>query len=200
MVNLHPENFTTHHPSRQVNSIYFDTPTLECLNDNLRGVANRNKLRLRWYGDHPRHVNAQLELKRKRGMVGDKKIFNLPYKVDLTNSWSTITAQLKQHAPIEWRLIIDEAVRPTLINRYQRDYYVSRDGEMRVTLDYDQVAYDQRFGIRPNLRTKTIIPKTVIIELKSPASAQARLTNIVQGFPIRRTRNSKYTSGVLASF
>ena len=36
--------------NRQVNSIYFDDVDFSSVRDNLAGISQRNKLRLRWYG------------------------------------------------------------------------------------------------------------------------------------------------------
>ncbi len=64
-INLHPDLFSEAYPPRQVNSLYFDTRDLDCLNDNLIGTGQRKKLRLRWYGAGYDAVQGTLELKCK---------------------------------------------------------------------------------------------------------------------------------------
>jgi hypothetical protein len=88
---------------------------------------------------------------------------------------------------------------PTLLNRYQREYYVTPDGAIRATLDFDQVAYDQRLSPRPNLHARLPFDDTVVIEIKTDQEHAERLRQVVACFPTRRSRNSKYVGGVLAA-
>ena len=90
-------------------------------------------------------------------------------------------------------------IQPTLFNRYQWEYYVSRDGAIRATLDFNQYACDQRFSLRPNLHRPLPIPDTVVIELKALPDAIERLQEVVASFPLPRSRNSKYATGLLAA-
>ena len=50
VLHLHPAGIRRLHPTRTVQSIYFDTPFGRALEENRAGVSRRNKLRLRWYG------------------------------------------------------------------------------------------------------------------------------------------------------
>ena len=59
------------YPSRGVKSLYFDTINFESIKDNLSGVSQRQKLRLRWYENKSTH--PVLELKKRNGRIGDKK-------------------------------------------------------------------------------------------------------------------------------
>jgi SPX domain protein involved in polyphosphate accumulation len=38
-------------PKREINSLYFDTPDFRCVKENLAGISNREKIRLRWYNE-----------------------------------------------------------------------------------------------------------------------------------------------------
>ena len=88
---------------------------------------------------------------------------------------------------------------PTLLNQYQREYYVTPDDAIRVTLDFGQVAYDQRFSPRPNLRVRLPITDTVVIEIKAAREQAERLQEIAAQFPVLRSRNSKYVRGLIAA-
>ena len=57
------KNFFNQFEKRKVNSIYFDTKNFSYLIDNLDGVSNRLKVRLRWYDQIGSALN--LELKKK---------------------------------------------------------------------------------------------------------------------------------------
>ena len=69
------------HEDRIVNSIYYDTNDFKSAQDNLAGISDRKKYRIRWY-NYEEVVTPKLEVKIKNGSVGTKKIFPLP-KLDL---------------------------------------------------------------------------------------------------------------------
>jgi hypothetical protein len=81
-----------------------------------------------------------------------------------------------------------------------REYFVTPDGEIRCTLDYDQQAYDQRLSVKPDLHRRLPIRELVIIEVKAPECHAERMWEMVARFPVRRSRNSKYALGVLSAF
>jgi hypothetical protein len=86
-----------------------------------------------------------------------------------------------------------------LLVRYRREYYVSADRRVRVTLDLDQAAYDQQLGLRPNLRFRLPVSDLIVIEVKADREHAARVQEIVADFPVPRSRNSKYVQGMLAA-
>ena len=51
------------HPNQTINSLYFDDLKHSSVKDNLSGVANRSKYRLRWYGGLLHDVNNNFEEK-----------------------------------------------------------------------------------------------------------------------------------------
>jgi len=198
-IGLHPAGFVVAYPPRRVNSLYWDTLHLSSLDANLAGLNVRNKLRCRWYGDDVAAIQPHLELKHKRNLLGYKKQIIPPCTLDLTRSWHEILQSLRAHIDAEWYLIFQTVNQPTLLNHYWREYYVTPDGLVRVTLDYNQVTYDQRFCLRPNLNLKLPIADTVVIEIKADQAHADRVQDIVSQFPIPRTRNSKYAEGMLAA-
>ena len=48
----HTDSFTVSYPPCQVNNIYFDTIERDLFIEHLDGVANRAKVRFRWYGEN----------------------------------------------------------------------------------------------------------------------------------------------------
>ena len=119
-IRMHPTGFGVAYPPRRVNSLYLDTPHLSSLNDNLAGLAGRQKLRLRWYGDGARVVEPLLELKQKCNLLGIKKQLLLHSELDLASSWRDILGTVKACAAPEWRVLLQTADQPTLLNHYQR--------------------------------------------------------------------------------
>ncbi|MCA9996583.1 MAG: polyphosphate polymerase domain-containing protein [Anaerolineales bacterium] len=198
---LHPAGFRTAYPTRLVNSLYLDTPHLNALTANIIGVSDRQKLRLRWYGDFQQNpvIQPVLELKFKHNLVGGKQRFALSEPLDLRQPWSIILATLSEQVPSKWRPLLTAASQPTLINQYHRDYFVTPDSQIRATLDYAQKAWDQRLSPRPNWHHPLPSDDLLIIEIKGDVAQAERLEAIMAHFPAQRTRNSKYANGLLAS-
>lgn len=199
---LHPAGFRTAYPSRIVNSLYFDTPDLDAFQENLAGVAERRKLRLRWYGslNSGQISDPTLELKYKENLVGGKKRLGLALTLDLAQPWSQLMVQLRHALPLAEQNLLNVASQPTLLNQYKRDYFVTPDGTVRATLDYQQRAYDQRLGRLPNIKRPLPLEDLVVIELKSGLDQEARLEEMMAHFPAQRSRNSKFVNGVVVSF
>ena len=198
-IRLHPAGFTVAYPSRRVNSLYLDTLHMSSFNDNLEGVSVRQKLRLRWYGDEMRSVQPALELKQKHNLVGRKKQVLLPSELDLTVPWVESVASIRANVGPKWQTILQTVDQPVLLNWYQREYYVTLDGTVRATLDYDQAAYDQRLLPRMSLRCPLPISDLVVIELKASLEHADRLEDAASQFPVSRSRNSKYARSLLTA-
>lgn len=198
-IRLHPAGFVVAHPPRQVNSLYLDTPHLRSLNDNLEGLSARQKLRLRWYGTSVEGIRPSLEIKEKCNLLGRKKQTLLPCELDLALPWSETLKAIHANVASAWQVLMQTMNQPTLLNHYQREYYATLDGAIRVTLDYNQVAYDQRLTPRPNLRIRLPLADAVVIEIKTGAKHAGRLEEVAAWFPPSRSRNSKYAQGLLAS-
>ncbi|MBN1877956.1 MAG: polyphosphate polymerase domain-containing protein [Anaerolineae bacterium] len=198
-IRLHPSGLGVAYPSRRVNSIYLDTLHMSSFAANLVGVSARYKLRLRWYGEATTGIQTVLELKRKDNMLGDKLQYALPCMLDLNRPWKEIVDTVFTGVPSEWQVWMQTMRHPTLFNHYQREYYVTSDGVVRVTLDFALAVYNQRMTQRPNLRARQPLPGIIVLEIKAGQDQEDRLQEIVSEFPIPRSRNSKYVNGLLAA-
>ena len=184
---------------RQVNNIYFDTAGYNDYFDNVLGVANRRKIRIRWYGETLGHIEKPvLEIKTKKGLVGDKWSFKLqPFTMDNEISHEKLQQLFKAS---DLPLPILESTRmvfPTLLNSYSRRYFLSADGEFRITLDYDLI-YRR---IESKMNNFSRLPKrdpNKIVELKYSLENDSRANAISTQFPFRLNKNSKYVNGVNA--
>jgi hypothetical protein len=200
-VNMHPEVFIEAYPPRRVNSIYFDTYDIGCLDQNLIGISERAKARFRWYGEDCSRVEGILELKRKENQLGRKELFPVPAPLDLgAISWSTFMQRLREQISGPTAVWMAGAEQPTLITRYMREYYESRDHQVRLTIDYDQIAHEQITHSAPNLEVRAPIPSLIVVEVKAEQALHRRVSNVLSSFPIQVGRNSKYVNGVLDSF
>ena len=199
-IRLHRACLRVAYPPRWVNSLYLDTLQYGNLRASLDGLGVRRKVRCRWYGqDLGSAAEVYLELKERHGLVGAKRRCRLPCSLDMTRRWSDILPRVRDRAGDEWQATLLGTNQPVLLNRYWREYYVSFDRTVRVTLDSSQEAYDQRRGLRPNLRARLPMPDLVVIEVKADRAHAARVQEIAADFPLPRSRNSKYVQGVLAA-
>jgi hypothetical protein len=90
--------------------------------------------------------------------------------------------------------------RPALLNGYRREYYESRDHQVRITIDYDLVAYEQFMHLSPNLVNTAPIPGQTVVEVKADPALHRRLSNVLSSLPLQVSRNSKYVNSILDSF
>jgi len=182
---------------RFINNIYLDSPGLAAYFENLNGLADRTKLRIRWYGGLLGPVRKPvLEFKIKRGLVGTKAAYRMkPFALERGFGFEDLRPVLEDPELPEGVRVELAHVEPALINRYRRKYFLSADGRYRVTVDsglefYRVHRHDNRFLARSTL------PDSTVMELKYSgdiAELDDRITNF---FPFRVTRMSKYVSGL----
>ncbi|MAT44250.1 MAG: hypothetical protein CL609_18115 [Anaerolineaceae bacterium] len=199
-VRTNPFAFRTPFPSRIVNNIYFDTEDLNAYQDHLSGVEARRKLRFRWYGETVEEIRGQLEVKHKQGDTGWKWIQPVESMLDLTTlDWQTIRGKLSAQVDPRINTLLDCA-RPVMINRYRRDYYVTADNQIRLTLDYDLKSYKQQNHLKPNLTFLNPYLDIVVIEFKCAITHADQMADVLARFPLRVGAYSKYVNGMEAYF
>ena len=86
-------------------------------------------------------------------------------------------------------------LRPVLVNRYSRKYWLSRDKRYRLTMDHKLwfgsfVAFDNT-----SLRCARE-ENDVIVEIKYHPDNDHSFSEIANGFEFRQTRSSKYVAGI----
>ena len=192
--------FSVAHPSRSINNIYFDTYDYAAYEENLAGISSRSKVRYRWYGDSVYPAVGTLEVKCKRNNFGWKlnyKVKSPPYTEKA--KWREIMKLLIDQLPPEGRRWLIECPQPTLVNRYQREYLVSRCGLIRATVDTSLRGYDQRYKPWPNWKRHSNLPKIIVLEVKCGLQEREALTQMLSKIPLRSGRCSKYVLGVKSS-
>jgi len=196
---LHPLAFSEAYPMRTVHNVYFDTIELSAYAENLAGVSERTKVRYRWYGDSMLPAPGKLEIKQKRNQYGWKLLYKVPeLEVDEATRWKDIIADISRQIDHEGQLWMEQNPWPIMINHYRRYYYLSACGRVRITLDFDQMTWDQRKSPRPNVRLKANLPETIVVECKFDRNERQLATQILNGLPIRVARHSKYMNAVSA--
>lgn len=187
ILQLHPASFTKIFPDRKINNVYFDTPNMTCLNDNLSGVARRKKFRVRWYGEDTTTINHPvLEIKYKENELGGKK--NLPVEDFDLNDLERSTKAVNQLLFNRFSLI------PALLNSYYRSYWMSADGQFRITIDADLCFHALRHS--PAFMHYVKRDQAIILELKYDQDLDNEVKNITRFLPFRLSKNSKYVNGI----
>ncbi len=197
-IHLHSSQFFRAYPDRLVNSVYFDTYDFKAFTDNVAGVSSRSKVRYRWYGDSVKPDAGVLEVKHKRNLFGWKDRFQVSEQpcIDGKTDWSTIRSEILRQVPNNGKYWLHSNPLPMFINRYQRRYFESAVDGIRVTLDSKLSVWDQRSYVFANTKYKTKIPSTTVIEIKFQRKNYDLVKDFFGGFPLRVTRNSKYTNAV----
>ncbi len=196
---LHPAGFYQPHPERWVNNLYFDTHHFFAYTENLSGASYRTKLRYRWYGQHAYPIEGALEVKCKRNYFGWKLRYPIgrsPYSEGA--NWRDIHQSLIEQAGPEGRRWLEANPQPVIINRYHRRYYVSGDDRIRATIDVEQSLFDQRYKPFPNVSNAANAPRTLVVEIKFDRGDRELASRVIQGIPVRVSRNSKYIIGLKA--
>ena len=182
-------------PEREVTSLYYDTLDYSCVRDNLSGISNRKKLRLRWYNNFE---EPKLEIKNRFSRVGNKKIFTLDFlsKKSIENLPVNALSKLifgylkSKH---EEDFIINNFI-PTLRVSYYREYYETRNG-LRITIDkkinFGQISYNQSI-----FYNKKIPFDKRIMELKFPIELKNHVNESIRNLNINPKRNSKLLLGM----
>jgi hypothetical protein len=196
-LNNHSLSFATHHPSRWVNSLYLDLHNLASFEENLSGISQRKKVRIRWYNNLYNANNATLEFKHRQAGKGYKVSYqtNLDFCSSPFN-WSRVLKKCYRELPAEGRVKWGNDQYPVLICRYLRDYYLSRCNRIRATFDKQIEVYDQRFNPRVNLKKPVSLGDYVLLELKCEDQYEQELSNLIATCPLRPSRHSKYVNGV----
>jgi len=196
-VRRHPSAFRQVYPPRTVNNIYLDSPARRDYHEHINGTANRSKTRVRWYGQ-PFAVAERpvLERKLKRGAVSGKQAYPLPplsihegcLRSSLDGAFDTAVLPPILRSSLRH-------LEPALFNRYQRHYFLSRDGTFRLTVDSGL----QFAGVQDNVRAVAFwwpVAQTVIMELKFGLDSAENAAIVTNTFPFRVTRFSKYVAGI----
>ena len=193
-----PYSFKNSFNDRFVNSIYYDTINYKALNENLSGVSQRYKTRLRWYNKLNKTNNCFLEFKMKKGVVGSKHI--IPIKLDLNLEaimHSEIIYKVSNHLSDNDYLIFNYCSHnPVVLVRYKRSYYESKSYNIRVTIDQGIRYYPQQLSNKLNISYNSRINENIILELKYLNNNHDVISDIVQYLPYRFTKSSKYVMGV----
>jgi len=184
--------FHQHYPKRWVNSIYFDDNDYTSIKENLDGVNNREKFRLRWYGKNNFVLNnPKLEIKIKKSFLNYKRIFPLK-KLNNLNLKNINHVKLINHEVNS--IIKKKLLFSTITTHYERLYLISDNKKIRATIDYNLK------GTSFNCHFQNPIFKAsrdVIVELKYKKEYDNYVRSNLKKISSRFSKNSKYINFAL---
>lgn len=182
-----PASFQTAYPDRYVNSIYLDTHNFTALNDNLGGISDRYKYRLRWYGQDFQNISRPiLEKKIKHNQLGDKNHFKMP-DFELKEGFDVIHF-------INSNSDLDMTLQPAVLIAYLRSYFVSQNQKVRATIDRQLCYYFFQGNLFFQQQAKN--DDAIILEIKYDEKLDSELDYIFQNIPFRLSKNSKFVHGM----
>ena len=188
-----------HHPKRWIFSIYFDTPGRKSLGDNLIGISNRDKFRLRWYSENkqlgmsPNQIRA--ELKYRRNSLGGKNVFEFTKEQskEIVGSHFRLPSHMLEDLQDEISLPgYFFNCSPVIQVCYCRDYYIDEAG-VRLTIDKQISFSDCCFSKSKNIHWHPFTKSVVEVKYSPILSSHANI--LLSGLPLRTVRNSKYVLG-----
>lgn len=182
--------FRNQYPLRNVNSIYFDTHDYISIRQNLDGVSNKKKIRIRWYGEKDVLTKPIIEIKSKKGFETKKE--SIPIKeldnLKLISIKNLKTIQDKLNLKLKQKKIIY----PVLTTHYEREYFISSNGKIRATVDYNLKSI-----FLSNLSQIDIIKNfknICILELKYPTGLDKYVRENLKDISLRLSKNSKFVN------
>ncbi|MFH1479060.1 MAG: VTC domain-containing protein [Candidatus Omnitrophota bacterium] len=197
ILNLHPANFSRIYYERYINNIYIDSFDMKNYFENISGLENRVKYRVRWYGDLFGEIKKpHLELKIKRGLTCAKRSFLLKGFMLDQDFCKDVFYDVVRSSDIPETLKLELGCLDfSLLNRYRRKYYISKDNRYRVTLDSDLEFYGID-SFNSNFLNESKDHISNIIEVKYEKENEESIKDITSLFPFRMTKSSKYVMGL----
>lgn len=190
---LHPFGFRRLFPARVVQSLYFDTHDEDAVQENQAGVSARAKLRWRWYGRQADEVQGQMELKVRRNQLGWKLRVPIEGNLRLEGlGQAEFCAALAGRLPLVWADHLRSGLQLSQWVCYEREYYGSADGLVRITVDRGLLLYDLRGWHR--LDRRHVVPRSpvLIVEAKAAPEHHAALAECVSALPLPVDKCSKF--------
>ena len=182
-------------PKGTVFTIYYDTPTLDCLREKQNSDYLKTKVRLRWYQLEGRvSESAFLEIKSRLGARREKFRLPLPHQ-DVWPTHGSLDAQFLQTVPRHLRAAgigIAGDYRPVLLVRYQRHRFIEPLTGFRASLDTNICAPAVSRAWR--LVSCPLPLPYCVFEFKGPRDHLPDTLRALTTFGFRKSSFSKYSA------
>ena len=182
--------FTNQYPQRKVNSIYFDDTNFSSIRENLNGVSDKKKIRIRWYGIEKKLIKPQLEIKGKKGSETRKRNYSIN---ELNNlKFSDLKNIEKIKNLVNSKIKLKKIIYPVLSTHYDRQYFISNNSKIRATVDYNmQSVYLKNIS---QIKIVKNFSKVCILELKYPTRLDLYVRRKLKNITLRLSKNSKFVN------
>lgn len=179
-----------------VRSVYFDDAKLSACRANLSGIANRRKMRIRWYDSELPDSRFFFEIKWRKNRITGKRRWEIESSIPVPElSYRDITRGVCDFLDGTDLLDAWRCTEPIVLVEYRREHFVSDDGLFRFTLDFDVRFFDQtgRRKIRNAFGER--LEHFTVLEAKFPPGYDAWLRDLLHPFSPRVGSSSKYVQG-----
>tara|TARA_Y100000589_G_C27140887_1_gene624657 strand:+ start:675 stop:1349 length:675 start_codon:yes stop_codon:yes gene_type:complete len=180
--------FKFQYPKRKVNSIYFDDLKLSSIRENLDGISNKRKVRIRWYGNSKKLISPILEIKSKKGYETKKESI----RINKLNNFEYLNPGNLEIIAREINKITNskKTIFPILTTNYEREYFISNHNEIRATVDFNLESIFLK-NLSEIYQKKKYLPET-ILELKYSTKIDKLVRSKLDEISLRLSKNSKY--------
>jgi len=185
--------------NRYVSSLYFDDPGYSSIRDNITGLSDRSKYRLRWYDKGTESscaISPRFEVKIKKGRLGKKDSVNL---TNLKDNFTTLplhqTENDVRHELRSSNILLDDYYTSVLHVRYLREYYEDNLG-LRITFD-SEIQFSYVDGLTLVLSNcPKLHYRRKIMEFKFNVELKDHVSELMRSLNMSPTRHSKYLMGL----
>ena len=185
--------------NRYVNSLYFDNPSYSSVRDNITGLSDRSKYRLRWYNSthSPNDViSPSFEQKIRKGRLGRKEITPL---TNLNENFVSLPLhQIESDIRLELQktnVLFDDYYTSVLAVKYLREYFEDNEG-LRITLD-SKIQFLYVDGMTSRLSDcPKLYNRRYVMELKFDIKLKDYVSVLLKSLNMSPTRHSKYLIGL----
>ncbi len=177
-------------PERKVNSIYFDNYIFSSIRQNLDGVSNKKKIRVRWYGDQKQLIKPMLEVKSKRGSETRKESYKIN-ELDKLKFPSLKSLEIIKDI-INIKVKNKKIIYPVLTTNYDRQYFISSNGKVRATVDYNLKSTFLKN--QSQLEINKNFPYYCILEFKYANNVDKYVRRNLKEITLRLSKNSKFVN------
>ncbi|MDB3986739.1 VTC domain-containing protein [bacterium] len=185
-------NFIEQYDSRWVNSIYYDNDFFNSILQNLDGNELKKKIRLRWYGSDEIINNLFLEIKSKKGMITQKRKINLrENKIKLNHK---LLKKIQIKILKKYPNFLGQ--NPLTKVRYNRTYFISKDKNIRATIDRN-ISYQKINNHRINFGS--LKDNDLVLEFKYNTGFDNYVRNNLRNISLRLSKNSKFINSFFGS-
>ena len=177
---------------RYIDSMYYDDEELTIAQDNLAGISNRKKYRIRWYNNSKDFYNYEIKIKKNN--LGKKIILKSDNKIsNFDNLYSVKNSFLREPENTFFLSNFDNLnLKPKLHVSYLRSYYLY-EGVVRLTFDrnlnyklFDKFKFKNNF-IKDNMS---------VLELKFKPEYLSLVHKLIKDSNFIPKRFSKYLRGL----